>query len=77
MSNGKQLVTIEYSIVPNGRELGGGYLPVYRTDGGKLRGDTWASRGYDIADAWYASYLEACDEARRYCGDYEVTIRPV
>jgi hypothetical protein len=68
-------VAITWYAIPNEnkRDPRGGYLPVYEVDG-KMRGDTYG-RGYDKAEAEKLAEARAHEEAERYTGDWNVTVK--
>lgn len=68
-------VDIAWYIVPNGNQRAGGYMPVYRVDGGREQGDTYG-RGYDPDTARRLAHEMAQEEAQRYSGDWRITVRP-
>lgn len=65
-------IEITYAAQPNGRE-GHGFLPVI-TVNGKPKGSTWASQGFDEAEALAQARARAEAEAARYVGDWHVTV---
>lgn len=68
-------VDIAWYIVPNKNQRAGGYMPVYRVDGGREQGDTYG-RGYDPDTARRLAHEMAQEEAQRYSGDWLITVRP-
>jgi hypothetical protein len=67
-------VDICWYAIPNGNKAAGGFLPVIEEDG-KLRGNTWAGRGYDRAEAEAMAEAKAHEAASRFVGDWNVIIK--
>jgi hypothetical protein len=67
-------VDIRWYAIPNGNKTAGGFLPVIEEDG-KVRGDTWAGRGYDKGEAEAMAEARAHEAASRFIGDWNVTVR--
>lgn len=68
-------MTIRWYAVPNANEKAGGWLPVY-DEGGKQRGHTYWSRGYDLETALAMAKAEAEQHAEKYVGDWEIDVGP-
>lgn len=67
-------VDIRWYALPNGNKGAGGFLPVIEEDG-KIRGDTWASRGYGKAEAEEMAEAKAHEVASRFTGDWNVIVK--
>ena len=67
-------VDIRWYAIPNGNKVAGGFLPVIEEDG-KLRGNTWAGRGYDRAAAEAMAEAKAHEAAARFVGDWNVIVK--
>jgi hypothetical protein len=67
-------VDIRWYAIPNGNKVSGGFLPAIEEDG-KLRGDTWSSRGYDKAEAEAMAEAKAHEAAARFVGDWNVVVK--
>lgn len=65
---------ILYYIVAN-RAPAGGFLPVL-IEGDRVLGDEYAARGYDLNEAWKRAEQLAREDAERFVGDYETSVRP-
>jgi hypothetical protein len=66
-------IRIRYYAVPNTNKHRGGFCPVIQVNRGHEEGHTYCS-GYDLDHARALAQAEAKDEARRYGGDYCVTV---
>lgn len=67
-------VDIRWYAIPNENKKSGGYLPVIEEDG-KVRGNTWASRGYEKAEAEAMAEAKAHDAASRFTGDWNIVVK--
>lgn len=66
-------VHIRYYVVPNANRNSGGFMPIYRS-GRHEHGNTYGVGG-DRAQALRAAKAGALREARRYKGDFCVTVK--
>lgn len=66
-------VDIRWYAIPN-QNKSGGFLPMIEEDG-RARGDTWASRGYDKAEAETIAEENAHKAASRFVGDWNVVVK--
>jgi hypothetical protein len=71
--SGHTRVDIRWYAIPNQNKVSGGFLPMIEEDG-KARGDTWASRGYDKAEAEAMAEEDAHKAASRFVGDWNVVV---
>jgi hypothetical protein len=71
--SGHERVAITWYAIPNENKARGGYMPVYE-HAGKVRGDTYG-RGYDKDEAEQRAEAMAHEEAARYVGDWDVTVK--
>lgn len=67
-------VDIRWYAIPNENKVSGGFLPMVEEDG-RMRGDTWYSRGYSKADAESMAEQKAHDAASRFVGDWNVVVK--
>lgn len=67
-------ILIEYGVTENTNEIKGGYVPIIWVNG-EPKGSNWHATGYDLDDAWYVAEREAEDEAGRWIGDWELTVK--
>ncbi len=70
---GYDKVKIRYCAVPNADERRGGFLPLVSVNG-QQHSDTWG-RGLDKNVALRRAAVDAQNEADRYGGDWNVTVR--
>lgn len=68
-------VAITYFAIPNANTRAGGFMPVYQINDGRVRGDEYGA-GYDLEVAEELARQRAEEEAARYIGDWDVTVRP-
>jgi hypothetical protein len=68
----KERIRIHYFAVPNENTKRGGWMPVYEING-KLHGDTYG-KGFDQDEALERAEERASEEAKRYRGDWDVTV---
>ena len=67
-------VEIRWYAIPNQNKASGGFLPMIEEDG-RPRSDTWATRGYDKAQAEVMAEEKAHDAASRFIGDWNVVVK--
>ena len=67
-------VAITYFAIPNANTRAGGFMPVYQINDGRVRGDEYGA-GYDLEVAEELARQRAEEEAARYIGDWDVTVR--
>jgi hypothetical protein len=66
-------VRIQWYAVANGNAHVGGFLPVHDVNG-RMYGDTWSGRAYDLDEAMARAEARARDEASQFVGDWDVTV---
>ena len=70
----EDIIRIEYDAIDNADTRRGGFMPVVWINGHR-RGDSYG-RGYDHDKAVAIAHAEAREEAARYIGDWQITVRP-
>jgi len=70
------VIAIEYYAARNESRRAGDWLPII-INNGHAAGSTWAGRGYDEDEALAAARTLAEEEAARYVGDWDVSIREI
>lgn len=71
-----ETINITWYAIPNGNTRVGGFLPLIEVNG-KVRGDTWAAKGYNLDEAFEFAHNRAEHEYSRYIGDlpnWQITI---
>lgn len=67
-------VELRWYAIPNQNKRASGFLPMIEEDG-KMRGDTWASRGYDKVQAETMAEEQAHEAASRFSGDWNIIVK--
>ena len=67
-------ITIEFGPLKNERE-GYGFVPMLWVNG-RRQGSTWAAAFMGEDEATVAAEALARDEAARFVGDWEITVKP-
>ncbi len=73
--SGEERIAITYFAIPNANTRAGGFMPVYQINDGRVHGHEYGP-GYDLEVAEELARQIAEEEASRYIGDWDVTVRP-